>query len=319
MPFAFFAFFAQDNSAIEICPDSQLPNNRPKSLSTMIITQPEIELGLRALGVTPGMRLITHSSLRSFGEVVGGAPTVVHALMNVVGPSGTLLFPTFNHGETFGPDFAQPFNPRATRTINGAIPEAFWRMPGVLRSLDPTHAFAAWGADAARYVAGHHRTLTMGAHSPLGLLLADGGSALLLGVDYDRNTFHHVIETMTDAPCLGKRTEAYPVRTADGRVIAARTWSWRNGSCPITDAARYGSLMHVQGLDRRGIIGECHATLFALRDCFDLVSTLLRTGLDEHPPCSRCPIRPRVVDITVESDWDETTGRPRADSVCWTY
>jgi hypothetical protein len=33
----------------------------------MIITQPEIELGLRALGVTPGMRLMTNSSFGSFG------------------------------------------------------------------------------------------------------------------------------------------------------------------------------------------------------------------------------------------------------------
>lgn len=285
----------------------------------MNLTLPTLEDALRTLGVVPGMRLMTHSSLRSLGRVEGGAATVVQALMNVVGSSGTLLFPTFNHGETFGPDYAQPFDPRSTRTTNGAIPDAFWRMPDVQRSLDPTHPFAAWGADAERYVADHHRTLTMGARSPLGLLLADGGSCLLLGVGYDRNTFHHVVETMTGAPCLGKRCEAYPVRTANGRIVAGRTWGWRDGSCPITDAARYSRLMRERNLDRRGFVGAAPATLFELRDCFDLLSELLASGLDGFPPCSRCPIRPRVVDVTVESDWDDAAGRPRADSVCWTY
>ncbi|MCX6019892.1 MAG: AAC(3) family N-acetyltransferase [Chloroflexi bacterium] len=283
------------------------------------LTQHSIEHELRTLGVARNMRLMTHSSLSSFGHVEGGAATIVRALMNIVGPEGLLLFPSFNHGDTFGPDFSQPFDPHTTKTTNGAIPDAFWRMPGVRRSLDPTHAFAAWGADAERYVAQHHRTLTMGAQSPLGLLLADGGSCLLLGVDYDRNTFHHVVETVTGAPCLGKRCEAYPVQLPNARIVAGRTWGWRNGVCPITDMNRYGRIMHARDLDRRSIIGECHATLFALRDCLTVVSELLRDGLDDIPPCTRCPIRPRTMSATVESDWDEDTQQPRADSTCWTY
>jgi aminoglycoside 3-N-acetyltransferase len=282
-------------------------------------TQADIEAGLRALGVAPGMRLITHSSLRAVGYVEGGAATIVRALMHVVGPRGTLLFPTFNHGETFGPDLSVPFDARSTRTTNGAIPEAFRGMADVHRSLDPTHPFAAWGADAEWFVAEHHRTLTMGKHSPLGRLLAAGGHALLLGVDYDRNTFHHVVETMTDAPCLGRRCEAYPLRTPDGRVVVARTWGWRAGVCPITDEMRYGRLMRERGLDRRGTIGAAPSILFALRDCFDVVAEALRDGLDGFPPCSRCPVRPRVAPNTVPSDWDDAAGRPRPNSVCWTY
>lgn len=84
-----------------------------------------------------------HSSLSSFGRVAGSAPAVVAALMDVITPAGTLLMPPFNHGELFEPGGPGVYDPGATLTSNGAIPDHFWRLPGVLRSLDPTHPFAA--------------------------------------------------------------------------------------------------------------------------------------------------------------------------------
>ncbi len=289
------------------------------------LTRDDIASGLRNLGVHAGMGLMVHSSLRSFGRVDGGAATVVAALMDVITPAGTLLMPTFNHGAPFEPGGAGVFDPRTTRTLNGAIPDHFWRLSGVTRSLDPTHAFAAWGANAGRYIAGHHRALTMGPQSPLGLLHADGGHALLLGVGYGSNTFHHVVEMSTAAPCLGRRTEAYPVLLPDGRRVMGRTWGWREHACPITDHTRYAAHMQARGLDRTGQIGGCRATLFALHDCYEVVAEALRDGLDGYPPCRACTpgractIRPRVVAETAPSDWDEARHCPRPDSVAWTY
>ncbi|MCL5997474.1 MAG: AAC(3) family N-acetyltransferase [Chloroflexi bacterium] len=275
--------------------------------------------GLRALGVCAGMGLMVHSSLRSFGHVEGGASSVIEALMEVVTPAGTLLLPTFNHNVPFEQDGPGFYDPLSTPTINGAIPDRFWRMPGVHRSLDPTHPFAAWGKHAQRFVAGHHRTLTMGPQSPLGLLQAEGGYGLLLGVGYGSNTFHHVVETALGVPCLGRRTEAYPILLPGGRRVEGRTWGWRNGVCPFTDQNRYGEVMRARGLDRVGLIGHCRATLFALQDCFDVVSEMLQQGRDGFPPCSGCSIRPRVVAQTAPSDWDEVGQTLLPGSVGWTY
>jgi aminoglycoside 3-N-acetyltransferase len=283
------------------------------------IGQAEIARGLRDLGLGAGMGVMVHSSLSSFGRVTGGAPAVIAALMEVITPSGTLLMPSFNHGAPFEPGGPGVYDPASTPTTNGAIPDQFWRMPGVLRSLDPTHPFAAWGQNAARYLAGHHRTLTLGPDSPLGRLHADGGWGLLLGVDYTRNTFHHVAEMALRAPCLGQRSEAYPVRLAGGRVVAGRTWGWRAARCPITDPGRYGELMRLRGFERVAAIGGCRATLFRLQDCFDVVAAALREGLGDAPPCIRCPIRPRAVEQTVPSDWDVEAQAPPPDSAAWTY
>ncbi len=139
------------------------------------VTKQELLTGLSSLGIIPGIQVMVHSSLSSFGRVEGGARTVVEALMEVVAPEGTLMMPSFNHEAPFqegGPGY---YHPGETPTINGAIPDYFWRMEGVSRSLDPTHAIAAWGVNARRYTEFHHRTLTMGPHSPLGWLGSEGG------------------------------------------------------------------------------------------------------------------------------------------------
>lgn len=268
------------------------------------ITQTSLEAGLRGLGLQAGMRVMVHSSLSKFGHVEGGAATVVETLLAILTPAGTLMMPSFNHGAPFSPYGPGYFDPAETPTTNGAIPDHFWRQPNVRRSLNPTHSFAVWGADADRYVSRHHQTLTMGPESPLGLLAADGGYGLLLGVSYRSNTFHHVVEMSTGAPCLGKRTEVYPMRLADGQQVMGRTWGWRAKPCPFTDGDRYGAEMSVRGLDQVAKIGASRCTLFKLQDCYDLVAEILGAGRDGFPPCARCPIRPRHVAATVPSDWN---------------
>ena len=279
----------------------------------------DITTGLSHLGIAPGAGLIVHSSLSSFGHVDGGAQTVVDALKEVVTAQGTLLMPSFNHGAAFGKNGAGHYDSLTTPTTNGAIADLFWRQPDTYRSLNPTHAFAAWGQHAQRYVEGHHRTLTMGAESPLGLLRHDDGSCLLLGVDYRSNTFHHTVEMTLATPCLGQRTEAYPMVVSDGQRVAGRTWSWRGGSCPFTDGNRYGERMEARGLQRETMIGKSRVLTFRLEDCFSVVAQMLAHGTDEFPPCSGCSIRPRVAEETVPTDWDSENKVLRPDSEAWKY
>ncbi len=284
-----------------------------------VVTQADILAGLRDLGITPGVGLMVHSSLQSFGYVAGGAATVIAALMEAVTASGTLLLPSFNHGAPFEPGGSGYFHPQETPTANGAIPDVFWRLPGVQRSLNPTHAFAAWGKNARRYTEFHHRTLTLGPHSPLGLLHGDDGLCLLMGVDYTSNTFHHVVEMSLGAPCLGLRSETYPIILPSGRRVMGRTWGWREKLCPLTDGNRYHDRMRERRLQRERWVGQSRWILFRLRDCFEVVAEVLREGRAGFPPCSRCPIRPRTVPETVTSDWDVKGQHLLPGSLAWTY
>lgn len=276
--------------------------------TTASVNRSTLEDAFRTLGLKAGDGVVVHSSLSSLGRVEGGADTVIDALQAVLSPAGTLLMPSFNHGVPFEPGGPGVFDPKATPTTNGAIPDAFWRRPNVHRSLNPTHAFAAWGARAAQYTAGHEHTLTLGAQSPLGRLWRDNGYALLIGVDYRVNTFHHLVETVTNAPCLGRRTEAYPVRLADEQLVTGRTWGWRESPCPLNDNGSYGQMLVQSGLERSTMVGAAKLRLFSLADAFTVIASLLRHGSGNAVPCSACTIRPRRVAQTVASDWHAENG-----------
>ncbi len=290
-----------------------------------MLTHHSLTTSFRALGLAAGDKVMVHSSLRSFVRVEGGPETVVRALMEVLSDEGVLLMPSFNHGAPFAPDAPGYFAPHETATTNGAIPETFRKMPGVLRSLNPTHAYAAWGREAVRFVERHHLTLTMGPDSPLGMLAREGGYALFLGTNYAANTYKHVVEMTLRVPCLGYRTEEMLVLLPDGRRVLLRTWSWRERGCPIQEPHRYvNAEMERLGLHERGRVGECETTLFRLEDSFGVMADLLASGVNGHPPCSECPIGPSRSQFTVESDWDWEMGALRPDSpsvtvgpMCW--
>ncbi len=250
--------------------------------------------GLKTFGVQKDSVIIVHSSLKSFGFMQGGAEAVVDALMETVS-EGTIILPSFNHGLPY--EKGEIFDIRSTSTTNGAIPEAFWKRPGVKRSMNPTHAFAIYGKDAEEIARAHEKAPAVGAGSPLDYLYKHDGCVLLLGVGYNRNTFHHYVETVTNAPCLSPRGEEYDVIDENGQKKRARTWSWREKSCPINDPAKYASFMaeHEKVLQ----LGSCKITYFKARDCFEVVKKCLAEGVGENPGCKSCPIRPRVCEYSV--------------------
>ncbi|MFH1708949.1 MAG: AAC(3) family N-acetyltransferase [Planctomycetota bacterium] len=289
------------------------------------VTRADIVTGLRVAGLAAGDRVMVHSSLRAFGRVEGGPAAVIAALQAVVTEKGTLLFPSFNHDTIFQDKDHRPipgacYDPRTSPTIDGIVPETFRKMPGVVRSLNPTHPYAAWGAGAEALVKNHHRVLTMGAGSPLALLEEQDGKVALLGVGYGPNTFKHVVEQTNHTPCLGLRTEEHPVRLSDGRIVKGRTWGWRAQNCPLTEAPEpIATLMAAAGADRRHRVGNAEIIVFRLRECRPVIENLLKNGRTGHPPCGRCPVRPRTSLYTVPSDWDAAHDRLLPGSEALSY
>jgi aminoglycoside 3-N-acetyltransferase len=55
------------------------------------VTRSDLARDLRGLGVRPGGVLMVHTRMSAIGWVVGGAQTVVTALLDVLGPAGTLM------------------------------------------------------------------------------------------------------------------------------------------------------------------------------------------------------------------------------------
>ncbi len=172
-----------------------------KALRAPWVTGSTIRNDTERLGVMAGDTLLVHSSLSSLGFVVGGQSTVIRELMAVLGPNGTLVMPTHSweaaeHGNRL-------FNVRNTPSCVGAISEAFRRMPGVRRSLHPTHSVAAIGRHALDIIEGHeHCETPCGYKSPYWKILAAGGGVLFIGVGLESNTAYHTAEALASVPYL---------------------------------------------------------------------------------------------------------------------
>lgn len=188
---------------------------------------------LGALGVRPGSVLLVHSSLASLGWAIGGAPSVVAALTEALGPDGTLVMPSHSAGLSDPADWAAPpvpepwhdhirrhmpaFDPATTPTWRmGAIPESFRTHPGVLRSAHPRQSFAARGPQAAAITEDHALDCAMGERSPLARLYDLDGWVLLLGVGHDRNTSLHLAEHRARYPAKRDKPFGSPVMV-DGK------------------------------------------------------------------------------------------------------
>jgi aminoglycoside 3-N-acetyltransferase len=199
---------------------------------TTFVRQSWIADDLRKLGLQPGDTVLVHASLRALGYVVGGATAVVQALLDVVGPAGTIVSPAYtpeNRDPSRWTDpivpvelWAQvresipPFDPRLTPSAGvGAVAERVRTWPGAVRSEHPQTSFAAIGARAADLMAGHALESPLGENSPLARLADSGASALLLGVGYERCTTFHLAEyRLPDPRC---RPHGCAVATQAGR------------------------------------------------------------------------------------------------------
>ncbi len=159
---------------------------------------------LKALGVRPGMTLLTHSALRRVGPVAGGADTVIDALLEVLGPEGTLLMSAVSGN--VNPD--QPvFHVRYTPATVGTLVNVFMERPNVVRSLHPVHSVAGCGPRAEFITAGHLEAHTpWSPDSPYGKLMRDpNGFILFLGTNFTCNTCIHALEIEARVPGLHTR------------------------------------------------------------------------------------------------------------------
>ena len=57
----------------------------------MLVGRTRLARELAALGLRPGAVALVHCRMSALGTVVGGAETVVRALLEAVGPDGTLV------------------------------------------------------------------------------------------------------------------------------------------------------------------------------------------------------------------------------------
>jgi len=235
------------------------------------MTQSDIEAGLRALGVQPGMMLEVHSSLRSFGYVEGGAPAVIRALQNAVGPKGAIVMPAFRFSRKLPltqEDLAlgitlkiKLLDENETSTDMGLIADTFRQIPGVVTGKG-CFQVAAWGKDARRH-----------ARKGFQHIIGSGGYALLLGVNIYRLSAMHYVEAAMPADIKARFA---PAPAALARY-PANEWFIESFEPSAKPWYEIQSQAYAAGLINDGMIGASKCMFFPVKPVVELYRQALLT------------------------------------------
>ncbi len=265
----------------------------------MIVTESEIVHGLRALGLNSSSAVIVHASLRSFGELSGGASTLCQALFAT---SATFLLPAGSWDMTgvpappglLRPHNAAPmvstwqaFDEALSRAVPfaddlpidkelGIIPETMRRAFPHVRSRHPLMSYLALGAHAQQLVEAQRLDWPLG---PLEAVADRDGDVLLLGVSHTSNTAIHLAEQR-----LG-RSRFY-------RYAKAAEQVWMELPNIPGQSHRFDEIEpHCRAVTQEVMIGSCSARRIPIREVLATAERLILANpaalLCEHPDC-RC-------------------------------
>jgi len=257
------------NATVEFLADEGYVDLRP------VLTKDDYLSALRQVGLPRGAVVMVHSSLSQFGYVDGGAETVIEALLEAIGPEGTLVMPTLSCS-WLG---RRPFDPATTPCRVGAIPEAFRKRPGVLRSPHPTHSVAAFGPKAREIISDHVPEEPVFGPRSAYAKLYDLDAWILMLCGLEANTSMHMAEERAGLLLLD-----FVAPVLEGR--RRREVVVRHLPLHVNFKPHYDVLAS-RGLLRSAPLGESEIHLMRMRDAVDVAVENIRRnpGMVAAPGC----------------------------------
>lgn len=278
------------------------------------VTAADLRVFFTHLGVQPGMLVYLQSSYGAVGHFSGGPRGLLDILIRILGPEGTLVLPSFP-GVGSMAEFAASrpmFDVRATPARIGVLPEVFRTMPGVVRSIHPTHPVCAVGAMAEEIVAGHEHCRTpQGPDSPFTKLYERGAHVLRIGTR--ANPLTHLLQEMAEWPNLFMPGEPATLDCVDrnGRQVTVTTRIYRpsvpyilflddpvNGEAVEVDIRDFPIVTH-SAMRTGRMKGTALDVLLEMRAGFEVAGVLHAAALPHNEDfCDLYPLR-TVMDFSV--------------------
>jgi aminoglycoside 3-N-acetyltransferase len=274
-------------------------------------TYTEIKTAFDSFGLND-VPVIAHTSLRSFGEVEGGAPMVVQAFIDsfaaVIMPTHTykpMIVPLSgpeNNAMEYGkpdpfntnPEFFTPHMP--ADVLMGVISEALRQRAGAKRSSHPLLSFAGFNADEMLATQTLKDPL-----APIQAVAEQNGWVVLVGVDHTVNTSMHLAEKLAGrrqftrwALVRDVLTRPAPLKVA-GRNFASTSVNERIVECPGFPGCSAGFqaiARDMQPFTRRTMAGKSAIQAVPLAALIHAVISKINQDpkalLCFDPTCARC-------------------------------
>ena len=234
------------------------------------------------LGIKKDDNVLIHSSMKSIGEVEGGADTVLDVFIEYLSEKGNIALPSHSWSAINAEH--NIFDPEKEPSCVGILPQIFRKRKGVLRSLHPTHSIAITGKDKEYFVKDEHLIDTpCGRKGCWGKLLDMDFKIVFLGCDTKSNTFIHGVEEWCNVP--GRLTKTYQklkIVMPDGTIFdrdMIRHWD-RNNRGVSDNYDRLLPHMEEKGLVVKGKFGDADCIIEKARDIYKVASELLERNIN---------------------------------------
>ena len=101
-----------------------------------VVTKSDVAKAYTAAGLKSGAVVMVHCAMKPIGKLENGPDTLLEPLIDIVGPKGTIIMPTFTWFRM--PDvFTKPIIQENSPIWTGKVPERFLQYPGVKRDRHP--------------------------------------------------------------------------------------------------------------------------------------------------------------------------------------
>ena len=243
----------------------------------MMVTKADIFACLEALDIKRSDKLTVHSSLKSIGEIEGGAEGLLDALCEYLS-DGLLIIPSHTWDNISQTRF---FDVRSTPACTGVLSRIATARADGARSLHPTHSVVVFGKGNEDYVRGEElRASTPNPPSGcLGRLYDVGGKILLLGVGHERNTFlHSVDERLKIKNRISKDSIAITMKDHNGKEVAVPEFHWYE--TPGVDEGvsefygNYEEALRYCGATLYSTLGNATAICCDAKKCVEVIASL---------------------------------------------
>jgi aminoglycoside 3-N-acetyltransferase len=238
-----------------------------------MITYRQLSVTLNYLELDRDRPVIMHASLSSFGQVTGGAETLLGA---VLATTSGLMMPAFTYKTMVTPEVGPPDNgivyggdndrnlmaefyhpDMPVDPLIGRVAESLRKHPRARRSMHPILSFTGVNVDQALAAQTMAEPL-----APLAVLEEQGAWVLMVGVDHTTNTSLHYAEKLA-----GRKQFIRWALTQQGVV-----------ECPGFPGTSLGFQAvepHLERITRRVTIGNARIQALPLEELLGIVTQLL--------------------------------------------
>jgi aminoglycoside 3-N-acetyltransferase len=239
-------------------------------------TTSDIRQSLAALPFGSGDVVFCHSNIGYFGRLAGNpgrselCEIFFDALMDRLGPSGTLIVPTYTYSFPRG----DTFDPGTTSSGMGLFAEWVREHPDSRRSADPSYSIAAIGANAVFHTAdAPENSFGPGSHFHR---LRDA-EAKLLKLNHPGCTYIHYVEREFGVPYrFDKSFVGTLLENGDRRASRSTIWvRYLSDDTLVHRPYGFEAVAREQEKMVSHRLGRGEITMISCRDAYDLIADTL--------------------------------------------